>query len=158
MTPGPDDHSGPVEPDVDDLALLGHVADNLEAGEPAPTDLLRLAVDAAWQLRRTDVTVADLVGDDVAEAVGVRGDRPGRFLTFAMGGVTLELDLRPDGRTVVGQLLPAERLPVAMVSGDASEPVPVDDLGRFLILSAAPLLVLRVEVEGRAFVTPPINR
>jgi hypothetical protein len=153
MTPSPDDDA-----DLDDLALLGHLADQLETDEPAPTGLLRLAVDAAWQLRRTDATVAGLVGDDMAEAIGVRGDRPGRFLTYAMGDVTLELDLRPDGRTVVGQLLPAERLAVALVTGGATEPVPVDDLGRFRLVSTVPLLVLRVEAGGRSFVTPPISR
>jgi hypothetical protein len=153
MTPAPDD-----DEDIDDLALLGHLADGLPTDEPEPTDLLRLAVDAAWQLRRSDATVAELVGDDLAEAVEVRGDRPGRFLTYAMGDVTLELDLRPDGRTVVGQLLPAERLAVTLVSGRDTEPVSVDDLGRFRLVSTAPLLVLRVEAGGRSFVTPPINR
>jgi len=153
MTPGPDDGA-----DLDDLALLGHLADGLGTDEPAPTDLLRLAVDAAWQLRRTDAGVAELLGDDVAGAVSVRGDRPGRFLTFAMGDIRVELDLRPDGRTVVGQLLPAEPLPVELLTGGDAAPVPVDDLGRFRIVGSAPQLVLRVEAGGRTWVTPPINR
>jgi hypothetical protein len=156
MTPGPDDEAD--LDDLDDLALLGHLADELPTDEPAPTDLLRLTVDAAWQLRRTDATVAQLVGDEAAEAVPVRGERPGRFLTYAMGDVTLELDLAPDGRTVVGQLLPAERLAVAVVTGGDTGAVPVDDLGRFRLVSTAPQLVLRVEAGGRTFVTPPINR
>jgi hypothetical protein len=153
VTSGPDDDAG-----LDDLTLLGHIADGMETDGPAPTGLLRLAVDAAWQLRRADVTVADLVGDDVAGTVSVRGDRPGRFLTFAMGDVTVELDLRPDGRTVVGQLLPAERHTVALLTGGDAAPVPVDDLGRFRLVSTAPQLVLQVEAGGRTWVTPPINR
>jgi hypothetical protein len=153
VTPGPDDDG-----DLDELALLAHLADGLETDGPAPTGLLRSAVDAAWQLRRADVTVADLVGDDVAGTAGVRGDRPGRYLTFAMGDVTVELDVRPDGRTVVGQLLPAEQRTVSLLTGGDAAPVQVDDLGRFRLVSTAPQLVLRVEAGGRSWVTPPINR
>jgi hypothetical protein len=151
--------TGPHEPDdLDDLALLGLLADDLDDGDPAPTDLLRLTVDSAWQLRQVDAVVAQLVADVTADAVDVRGEPPGRLLTFALGAVTLELELRPDGTTVVGQLLPAERLRVTAVIGSGSETVPVDDLGRFRVVNGAPLLVLRVDTAQGSFVTPPIRR
>jgi hypothetical protein len=159
MTTGPADPDVPDDvDDVDDVALLGLLAEDLDDGEPAPTDLLRLAVDAAWQLRRIDAVVARLVADVTADAADVRGEPPGRFLTFALGDVTLELDLRPDGTTVVGQLLPAEQLAVTAVTGGETQTVPVDDLGRFRVVNGAPLLVLRVDTADGSFVTPPIRR
>jgi hypothetical protein len=144
---------------VADRALLGHLAAVLDQVRPVPRDAVWSARGLfAW--RTVDAELADmaydsLLDDDTALARSTGGPR---IVTFEAGELTLEVevDARPGGRRLVGQLVPAQpaalelRQPTLDPSGSIA--TTADEFGRFTLPMPAEATVVRVRVttaDGR---------
>jgi hypothetical protein len=120
------------EPDDElEQELRGLAADT----EPVPGELLRAAVDAfAW--RDIDAELAELTYDslvDADEASLVRGSPGQRLVSFAVGGITIDVEVTGTGpgRTVMGQIAPPQRATVEIRYRQDTVTVEADELGRF---------------------------
>jgi hypothetical protein len=88
--------------------------------DPVPARLRQAAVDAfSWR----DIDAASLV----------RGPADQRLVSFAAGGVTIDLEVTSAGpeRTVMGQIAPPQRATVDIRYPGETVTVEADDLGRF---------------------------
>src|SRR5215470_15015645 len=103
--------------------------------EPVPAQLHQAAVDAfSW--RDIDAEIAELVYDsllDTEAASLVRGPSDQRLVSFAVGGMTIDLEVTSTGpgRTVLGQIVPPQRATVDIRHPQNTVTVEADDLGRF---------------------------
>jgi len=103
--------------------------------EPVPAELRQAAVDAfAW--RDIDAEIADLVYDSLLDADAaslVRGPAEQRLVSFAAGGLTIDLEVTSAGagRAVLGQIGPPQRATVDIRHRQDTVTVEADDLGRF---------------------------
>jgi hypothetical protein len=103
--------------------------------EPVPAELVQAAVDAfGW--RDIDAELAELVYDslvDADEASLVRGPPDQRLVSFAIGGVTIDVEVTSagPGRTVMGQIAPPQRAMVDIRYPQDTVTVEADELGRF---------------------------
>ena len=101
------------EPDDELEAELRRLAADRE---PVPAELVQAAVDAfGW--RDIDAELAELVYDslvDADEASLVRGPPGQRLVSFAVGGLTIDVEVTSAGagRTVMGQIAPPQRASV----------------------------------------------
>lgn len=108
--------------------------------EPVPAELFRAAVEAfGW--RDIDAALAELVFDsllDSDEASLVRGSPGQRLVSFAAGGITIDVEVTGAGpeRTVLGQIAPPQRATVEIRHRQEVVTVEADELGRF---SSGPL-------------------
>jgi hypothetical protein len=120
------------EPDDELEAELRRLAADRE---PVPAELVQAAVDAfGW--RDIDAELAELVYDslvDADEASLVRGPPGQRFVSFAVGGLTIDVEVTSAGagRTVMGQIAPPQRASVDIRYPRDTVTVEVDELGRF---------------------------
>lgn len=92
------------------------------------------AAKASFSWRSVDEELAALVYDSADEPgllAGVRGGGSARQLTFASGDLTIEVEVDGPGRSLVGQIIPAQPATVEIRHLDGSALVSVDDLGRF---------------------------
>jgi hypothetical protein len=79
-----------------------------------------------------------------------------RLVTFANDHLTIDLELLADGRTIVGELQPAEVATVELETvGQGRVAAAADEFGRFRLVSDAPSF--RIRVVDR-LVTPWITR
>jgi hypothetical protein len=141
----------------DDAALEQLVAGGLAAVEPVPAAALGAAYGAIG-LVTVDAELAALVYDSLGpELVLTRSDEAqARIVTFANDHLTVDLELLADGRTIVGELQPAEAATVELETvGQERVSVAADEFGRFRLVSDA--TSLRIRVIGR-LVTPWITR
>jgi len=105
------------------------------AWDPVPAELRQAAVDAfSW--RDIDAEIAELVYDsllDFDEASLVRGPAGQRLVSFAVGGMTIDVEVTSTGtgRTVMGQIVPPQRATVDIRHPRDMVTVEADDLGRF---------------------------
>ena len=103
--------------------------------EPVPAELRQAAVDAfSW--RDIDAEIAELVYDSLLDADAaslVRGPADQRLVSFAVGGMTIDLEVTSvgAGRTVMGQIAPPQRATVDIRHPQDTVTVEADDLGRF---------------------------
>ena len=103
--------------------------------EPVPAELHQAAVDAfSW--RDIDAEIAELVYDSLLDADAaslVRGPAGQRLVSFAAGGMTIDLEVTSagPGRTVMGQIAPPQRATVDIRHPHDTVTVEADDLGRF---------------------------
>ena len=103
--------------------------------EPVPADLIRAALDAfAW--RDIDAQIAELVYDsllDAEETMLVRGPADPRMVSFAAGGMTIDVEVTSagPGRTIMGQIAPPQRATVDIRYPGDTVTVEADELGRF---------------------------
>ncbi len=101
--------------------------------EPGPAELLRAAVDAfVW--RDIDAELAELTYDslvDADEAALVRGSPGQRLVSFAAGGMTIDVEVAGPGRTLMGQIAPPQRATVDIRYRGDTVTVEADELGRF---------------------------
>jgi hypothetical protein len=123
--------------------------------DPVPPELLRAAA-GAFTWRDIDAELAELVFDsllDADEAALVRGSPDRRLVSFAAGGLTIDVEVTTTGpdRTVMGQIVPPRRGQVELRRGQDTVTVEADELGRF---RSGPLppgpLSLRLRTEGGA--------
>ena len=101
--------------------------------EPVPAQLHQAAVDAfSW--RDIDAEIAELVYDSLLDAASlVRGPADQRMVSFAVGGMTIDLEVTSagPGRTVMGQIVPPQPATVDIRHPQDTVTVEADDLGRF---------------------------
>jgi hypothetical protein len=125
--------------------------------EPVPPELLRGAVGAfAW--RDIDAELAELVFDsllDAEEASLVRGSPDRRLVSFASGGLTIDVEVTSAGdtRTVLGQIAPPHRGAVDIRRRQETVTVEADELGRF---QAGPLAPGPLSIRLRPAVGSPV--
>lgn len=144
------------DPRLDDevLEVLGRGLDQIE---PLP-DHLRAMAFAAFALADVEDLLADVTFDSLfSEQLVMRGDESeARLLSFSNDFLTLDVSLAADGQTIVGEIQPPARgeLRLECRSGEISV-VPIDDLGRFRLVSDATSFRLRVTGQ---LVTPWVTR
>jgi hypothetical protein len=140
-----------------DTTLERLVAATLAAVEPVP-DPAREAAYGAVGMVTVEAELAALVYDSRAgELVLTRGEEAqARIVTFANDHLTVDLELMADGRTIVGELQPAETATVELETiGQGRTAVTADAFGRFRLASDA--TSFRIRIAGR-LVTPWITR
>ena len=116
-----------LEPMPEGLASVIALAD------PIPFDLLQ-SLRSSLSRRAVDAEVAELVYDSVLDGPGdVRSLLSGRQLSFQGPRVSVEMEVLPERRRVLGQLIPPLPGDVEVRHGRGVDQVPVDDLGRFVI-------------------------
>ncbi len=141
----------------DDNALEAALAAGLEVVEPAPAAAL-VAAYGAVGLVTVEAELAALVYDSQApELVLTRSEEAqARIVTFANDHLTIDLELLADGRTIVGELQPAEAAELELETvGHGRLAATADEFGRFRLASDA--ISFRIRVVGR-LVTPWITR
>ena len=103
--------------------------------EPVPAQLHQAAVDAfSW--RDIDAEIAELVYDSLLDADAaslVRGPADQRMVSFAVGGITIDVEVTGagTGRSVMGQIAPPQRATVDIRYPQDTVTVETDELGRF---------------------------
>jgi hypothetical protein len=153
MTPFDD---APENPDDDELLAELRAA---VAEADLVTDRQRAAAQAAFTWRTVDAELAELLHDSALETTGVRGaDDAPRTLSFASGGLTLEVEI--DGDVVQGQVVgAAEGQMVTSVVLQRSiaddQPLEVDPAGFFRMQGVGPGPVRFVVQAGDWTLTSP---
>lgn len=147
-----------TDPDLnDDEVLLEHLRDALDS--PIPAD----AVEAArgmFGLRRVDEELAELTADSLVDT-GVLVRRDGldsRLLSFAGGGVTVDVELGADGRTLIGVVSPPRSLEIEVEMTTGTTGTRSDDFGRFRAELGDGRVRLRLSLDDHTIVTPWISR
>jgi hypothetical protein len=144
--------------DPDDGAVLERlVAAGLDVVEAVPASA-RAAAYGAVGLATVEAELAALVYDSRrAELTLTRSEEAqARIVTFANEHLTVDLELLADGRTIVGELHPAEAVTVELeTEGQGQVIILADEYGRFRLASDA--TSLRIRVVGH-LVTPWITR
>jgi hypothetical protein len=103
--------------------------------EPVPVQLVQAALDAfGW--RDIDAELAELVYDslvDADQASLVRGPADQRLVSFAVGGLTIDVEVTSagSGRSVMGQIAPPQRATVDIRYLRDTVTIETDELGRF---------------------------
>lgn len=149
-----DDHPDADDRLVDELrALVGRV-------DPVPPLVIE-AARAALGWRRLDAELAELLSDssldDSALALTRGAGAPVRYVIFAAGALTIDLEVHAQAqqRTLLGQLSPGAPGQVQIERGGGAEPVAVDAdrLGRFRVTlpTGGPI---RLALTDR---TPPVQ-
>jgi hypothetical protein len=117
-----------------------------------------MAAYGASDLVTVEAELAALVYDSRApELVLTRSEEAqARLVAFANEHLTIDLELLADGRTIVGELQPAQVADIELETvGQGRVAVTADEFGRFRLVSDA--TSLRIRVVGR-LVTPWITR
>ncbi|MCO1659284.1 hypothetical protein [Pseudonocardia humida] len=149
----------PAELTSADRALLRDLAAVLARVAAVPPDVVR-AAKGLFTWRTVDAELAavaydSLLDDGAAAARSVAGPR---IVTFEAGDLTVEVEVddRPSGRRLVGQLVPAQpaALELRQLTVDPSGAIATtaDELGRFLLPMPAEVTLVRVRVtlaDGR---------
>ncbi|WP_214407721.1 hypothetical protein [Pseudonocardia lacus] len=142
-----------------DRELLRELGSVLQRVAPLPPDVVR-AAKGLFTWRTVDAELAalaydSLLDDDAALARSVAGPR---IVTFEAGELTVEVEVddRPSGRRLVGQLVPAQAaaLELRRLTPESSGAISTtaDDLGRFLLPMPPEVALVRVRVvlaDGR---------
>ena len=147
------------DPDLnDDDFLLRLLGEALDEAEPLSDDLVDTVAGAAFELRRLDAVIADLIFDSTVTAGGTRGDDTSRNLVFSKNGVEVELELDADGEAVHGLVQPADTV-CAIESPSGIQPVEVDEFGRFdASVTARRFRVILTPASGARVATPWVFR
>lgn len=142
--------------DDDDLMRL--LSETLDEAEPLSDDLVDTVAGAAFELRRLDAVIADLIFDSTLAASGARGDDTSRNLVFSKHGVEAELELDADGEAVHGLVQPPDtRCEVETPTGTTV--VEVDESGRFdITVDARRFRLILTPSSGSRIATPWIFR
>jgi hypothetical protein len=147
------------DPDLnDDDILMQLLGETLDEAEPLSDELVDTVANAAFELRRLDAIIADLIFDSTLEAGGTRSDDTSRNLVYAKNGIEVELELDADGETVHGLVQPADTA-CAIESPSGTQPIDVDEFGRFDVsVSARRFRVILTPPSGALVATPWIFR
>lgn len=116
-----------------DQAMPEDLAAVIATADPIPSDLLR-SLRASLSRRSVDAEVAELIYDSVLDGPGdVRSLHAGRQLSFQGPKLSVEMEVVPERRRVVGQLIPPTQGEVEVRHGHGADMVAVDTLGRFVV-------------------------
>jgi hypothetical protein len=146
----------PLDPANDD-ALERLLSGGLDGVERVPATALDAAYGAIG-LVTVDAELAGLIYDSrQPELALTRNEEAGaRIVTVANDHLTIDLELLGDGRTIVGELQPAEPAQVEVETvGHDRVTVSADEFGRFRVVADG--TSFRIRVVGR-LVTPWITR
>ena len=113
-----------------------------------------LLVGARDLLAETDF---DSLLDDNAVLMRSNADNQ-RSASFSRDGLTLDFEILDDGRTLVGQILPAEKGRIRLVQFNGDQDLWTDPLGRFRGVIARGPVQLRVESGDAELSTPWLTR
>lgn len=139
--------------DLTDDQLLAELREAVAEADQV-TDRQREAARAAFTWRTVDAELAELLHDSALDSAAVRGDDSARTLSFASGGLTLEVEI--DGDTVMGQVVGAAAESVLMQRSIADDqPLDVDPSGFFRLDGVAPGPVRFVVQAGDWTLTSP---
>ena len=139
-TEGPDGDTGGPGPDgapgADDAALLAELGDLLRVGAEPPAEVLESARQIyAW--RTVDAELAALTFDSLldAEPSRSRAGEQARTLTFEARALAIELevDTDPQGRRLLGQLVPPQVADVELRVDGRVVAATADEVGRFTL-------------------------
>ena len=150
MTPSPDSES--------DSEFLALVADILN--EQPPLEALRLALAAPVLVGAHDA-LADQDYDSLLEdeAILLRSSADNqRSASFTRDDITVDFEILDDGRTLVGQVMPAAPARVELVQLADRRSVDTDRFGTFRVLVGAGPLQLRVQAGTDGLSTPWLTR
>jgi hypothetical protein len=147
-------------PGADDQRLFDELARLVRERDPVPPELVQMAQESfTW--RTIDAELAELVADSYASAGATlvrSGQASVRLLTFAVGGLRLELEVLADraSRRLVGELLPGHPARITVEHPEGSLAEDTDELGRFIItgVPGGRVRVRCVPTAGPALVTP----
>jgi hypothetical protein len=120
----------------DDDFLLSLLGETLDETEPLSDELVATVTDAAFELRRLDAVLADMIFDSEMSLSGTRGDDTARSLVFSKNGVEVELEIEADGETVHGLVVPADTT-CELETPSGIRAIEVDDVGRFDLTEVA---------------------
>jgi len=116
-----------------DPAIPEDLATVIATADPIPLDLLQ-SLRTSLSRRSVDAEVAELIYDSVLDGHGdVRSLRSARQLSFQGPKLSVELEVTPERRRVVGQLIPPAHGHVEVRHGRGEDVVAVDMLGRFAV-------------------------
>ena len=136
------------------FARLARIADEID---PVP----RLAYEfghAAFELRRLDSELAELICDSAADTeslAGVRGELSVRLLSFEAADLDIDLQVVPQAgrRSVLGQVV-GTVTDVRMETAEGIVPAAVDPHGRFQVDDiVAGRMRLHVVADGAVYIT-----
>ena len=133
---------------MDDEGLMDELAVAIGQERDVP-DHRRQAAYGAFAWRTVDQDLLTLMHDSALEATAaVRGDQDARTLSFAGGGLSLELEV--DGSTLTGQvLLPGSMGEVTMERADGvSRSARTDASGFFSLPDASGTVRFAVDIDG----------
>ena len=147
------------DPDLnDDDVLMRLLGETLDEAEPLSDELVDTVAGAAFELRRLDAVIADLIFDSTLTAGGTRSDDTSRNLVYSKDGVEVELELDADGESVHGLVQPADTA-CAIESPSGTQPVEVDQSGRFdVTVTARRFRVIMTPSSGARVATPWVFR
>jgi len=141
---------------TDEAGLLAAIGRVHERVDPVP-EFVREAGRAAFAWRDPDAAVAELVADGALADAGVRAAGGPRLLTFALGDLSVDLEVHAHGahRRVLGMLRPVAPGRLHARHGDAEVDVALDALGRFVLedLPAGPFRLRWRPADGPPVVT-----
>ena len=106
------------------MSLLG---ETLDETEPLSDELVATVATAAFELRRLDAVLADMIFDSALSAGGTRGDDTSRNIVFSKNGVEVELEIDADGETVHGLVHARRTRRARLESPPGIRPIEVDD-------------------------------
>jgi hypothetical protein len=147
-------------PDPDD-ELIRELRPVLENSDPTPSEVTEFA-KAALGWRRLDAELAELLADSALETEAeslVRSGESARRLTFRADGLSIDVEVQPEGGgfRLLGQLAPppaSASVEVQDADGSVVAAAEADSLGRFrLTLAAGGRIRLRV-LRGEAASAP----
>lgn len=129
----PDRPVVPAQP-LSDEQLVAALGEALSAADPVPDEVVA-AARATWTWRTIDAELAELVGDSALEAAAVRGGAGPRILTFAVGSLTLVVEVaeQRDRRRLLGQIVAPRTAEVELDHAQGAVTVAADELGRFRV-------------------------
>jgi len=142
----------------DDDVLMRLLGETLDEAEPLSDELVDTVAGAAFELRRLDAVLAELIFDSTMTDGGTRSDDTSRNLVYSKNEVEVELELEADGEAVHGLVLPPDtRCEVESPSGML--PVEVDEFGRFdITVEARRFRLVLTPSSGTRIATPWIFR
>jgi hypothetical protein len=142
----------------DDDFLLSLLGETLDETEPLSDELVATVADAAFELRRLDAELADMIFDSEMSVSGTRGDDTARNVVFSKNGVEVELEIEADGHTLHGLVTPADTT-CEIETQLGIQTIEVDDVGRFdLIVVARQFRLIMTPPTGPRIATPWVFR
>jgi hypothetical protein len=121
-----------------DATLVERLRPLVERDDPVPPEVVA-AAQAALTWQRIDAELAELAGDSLSVAAGVRG-AAARLLTYQAGGITIEVEVvtADDRVRILGQLVPPQPAHLRVEQPAGPVEVTADALGRFRVTGLTP--------------------